>query len=204
MPSEAYQLFLDSMVMDFDKWHDGIGYDLDVLGQLGSEERASIEELLIKNLERAGDWRDVEALVTLGTTSARAAVDKARFHSNTKVRKYALRTIIRNLHSEDMTKEEMTELEEQVIQAVKHGDYEMAEYMPTMRVKRALLDSILSAEYNNEIRVSAVAFLLYLCDQASEPFDWSQRPFFLEFSTSKRDPKMLQHAWEHLRKRTGL
>lgn len=32
MHSESYQGFLDSMVMDFDKWHDGIGYDLEVLG----------------------------------------------------------------------------------------------------------------------------------------------------------------------------
>ena len=204
MPSAAYQLFLDSMVMDFEKWHDGIGYDLEALGRLGPEERASIEELLIGNLEHAGDWRDVEALVALRTTSACAAVDKARFHNNTKVRKYALRTIIRNRHSEDMTKEEMAELEELVIQAVKHGDYEMAEYMPTMRVKKALLDSILELEYANEIRVSAVAFLMYLCGQAPEPFDWSQRPFFLRFSDSERDPKALQQAWEELRQRTGL
>ena len=33
MPSKAYQIFLDSMVMDFEKWHDGIGYDLKVLEQ---------------------------------------------------------------------------------------------------------------------------------------------------------------------------
>jgi len=204
MPRETYQQFLDSMEMNFDKWHDGTGYDLEALGRLEPEERASIEKLLIGKLEHAGDWRDLEALVALGTTSARAAVDKARFHHNTKIRKYALRTIIRNRHSEDMTKEEMTELEELVIQAVTHGDYEMAEIMPNMRVKKALLDSILSAEYNSEIRVSAVAFLLYLCGQAPEPFDWSQRPFFLEFSDSEKDPKIRQQAWEHLRKRTGL
>ena len=204
MPSEAYQQFLDSMVMNFDKWHDGIGYDLEILRQLEPEERASIEELLIRNLEDGGDWRDVEALMTLGTTSARAAVDKARLHRNAKIREYALRTIIYNWYSEDMTKEEMTELEELVIEAVKHGDFEMAEYMPTMRIKKVLLDSILTSEYANEIRVSAVAFLVYLCGQASEPFDWDQRPFFLRFSDSVRDSKALQQAWEELRQRTGL
>jgi len=192
------------MVMDFDKWHDGTGYDLKALEKLGPEERASIEELLIKNLKQAGDWRDVEALADLGTASALAAVDKARLHSNTKVRNYALRICLDTQDSKDMTKKHIAELEEQVIQAVKHGDFEMAENMPTMRVKKALLDSILSVEYNSEIRVSAVAFLLYLCGQAPEPFDWSQRPFFLLFSSLKKDPKMLQHAWEHLRKRTGL
>jgi len=204
MPREAYQLFLDSMVMNFDKWHDGIGYDLEALGQLGSEERDSVEELLTKNLKEVGDWRDVEALAALGTDSALAAVDGARFHNNSKVRKHAIRVILGRQHAKDMTAEEKTELEEQVVQAVARGDYELAEWMPTMRVKKTLLDSILSAEYNSEIRVSAVAFLLYLCGQAPEPFDWSQRPFFLLFSNSQRDSKMLQQAWNHLRKRTGL
>ena len=200
MPSEAYQLFLDSMVMDFDKWHDGIGYDLEVLGRLGPEERDSIEELLIKNLKEAGDWRDVEALVALGTPSARAAVDQARFHSNRRVRKYALRIALGSWHAKDATEEERAELEQQVVQAEAHGDYELAELMPTMRVKKALLDS--TREADSVTRVNAAAFLLYLCGQASEPFDWSQRPFFLLFGDD--DPKMLQLAWNHLRKRIGL
>ena len=200
MPSEAYQLFLDSMIIEFDQWHDGTGYDLEALGRLATEERASIEELLIKNLKHAGDWRDVEALVALGTTSASTAVDKARFHNNTQVRSYALKMILYTQNSKDTTEKDITELEEQVVQAVEHGDYEIAEHMPTMRVKKALLDS--AREADSETRVNVAAFLLYLCGQASEPFDWSQRPFFLRFA--ENNPKELQQAWEELRKRTGL
>lgn len=200
MPSKAYQLFLDSMVMDFDKWHDGTSYDLEILGRLGQEELASIEKLLIGNLKQAGDWRDVDALVALGTDSANKAVDKARFHDNTKVRNYALRTCLNTEDPKDMAEKDVAELEEQVIHSVKHGNFEMAEYMPTMRVKKALLDSALEAK--SEIRGSVAAFLLYLCGQASEPYDWSQRPFFLLFGN--KDPKMLKLAWEHLRKRTKL
>jgi len=200
MPSAAYQLFLDSMVMDIDKWRDGIGYDLKTLEQLGPEERLSIEELLIDNLKQAGDWRDLEALFALGTTSARAAVDMARFHNNTKIRHYALRIALDAHHSKDTTKEVIAALEVLVIQAIEHGDFEIAERMPTMRVKKALLDLV--REANSVIRVNAAAFLLYLCDQAPEPFDWSQRPFFLRFGTE--DPKELQLAWEELRTRTGL
>jgi hypothetical protein len=200
MPSEAYQLFLDSMIIGFDQWHDGTGYDLEALGRLGPEERASIEELLVKNLKEAGDWRDVQALVALGATSARAAADEARFHRNTKVRNYALRIAIDSLNPEDKTEEYVTELEEQVIQAVKHGDFRIAERMPTMRVKKALLNC--AREADSVTRVNAAALLLYLCGGASEPFDWSQRPFFLLFA--EEDPKMLYYAWEHLRKRTGL
>ena len=200
MPSEAYQLFLDSMIMNFDRWHDGTGYDLQALKRLEPEEQASIEELLIANLKQAGDWRDVNALAALGTDSARRAVDKARFHNNTKVRNYALRIALNNQNPKDKTKKDIAELEEQVIRAVEQGDYQMAEYMPNLQVKKALLNSIL--EIDREKRVSAAALLMYLCGQAPEPFDWSQRPFFLRFG--EENPKALQLVWEELRKRTGL
>jgi hypothetical protein len=200
MPGEAYHLFIDSMFMNFDRWHDVIGYDLEALKRMEPEERASIEELLIENLQEAGDWRDVDALAALGTESALEAVDKARFHRKTKVREFALKTILNNHHSKKITKKKVAELEDQVVQAVKRGNFEIAEYMPTVRVKKALLDS--TREADSVIRVNAAAFLLYLCGQAAEPFDWSQRPFFLRFSN--RDPKTLQEAWEELRKRIGL
>ena len=200
MPSEAYQQFLDSMIMNFERWHDGIGYDLEALARLGPEERASIEELLIGNLEQAGDWRDVHALFALGTESALKAVDKARFHRNTQVRDYALKIILETRNSKDMTKKNIAELEDQVIRAVKRGNFEIAEYMPTMKVKKALLDS--TREADSKTRVNAAAFLLYLCGQAEEPFDWNQRPFFLRFAGE--NPEALQQVWEELRRRTGL
>ncbi len=200
MHSKTYQLFLDSMVMDFDKWHDGIGYDLEKLELLEPDELATIEQLLINKLKQDGDWRDLEALNALETPSSDQAVDQARFHNNSKLQNYALRIILDKLDSKDMTETLKTELEDQVVQAVLLGDYEMAERMPTLRVKKALLES--TRNTNSETRVSAAAFLLYLCGQAPEPFDWSQRPFFLQFA--QKDPKMLHFAWEHLRKRTGL
>ena len=200
MTSKAYQLFLDSMVLNFERWHDGIGYDLEALAQLDSRERSSIEKLLIQNLADKGDWRDVQALTVLNTPAAREAVDQARFHKKTKVRNYALRTIIHTRDPVNTTRALEAELEEQVIQAVMQGDYEMAESMPTMRVKKALLDSVLVVD--REIRVSAAAFLLYICGQTSEPFDWNQRPFFLRFG--KESGGELKQAWEELRKRAGL
>ena len=200
MSSKAYQAFLDSMILNFERWHDGIGYDLKILKQLETREKASIEKLLIENLEHKGDWRDVQALAVLNTPTARKAVDQARIHPKTKVRNYALRNIIRNLDPENTSKELSAELEEQVIQAVMQGDYEIAEYMPTMRVKKALLDSVLVVD--SEKRVCGAAFLLYLCGQTSEPFDWDQRPFFLRFSDNNSGD--IHEAWEELRRRAGL
>jgi hypothetical protein len=155
---------------------------------------------LIENLTQAGDWRDVEALVALNTKSASEAVDKARFHNKIQVRNYALKIIINNRNLKNTTKELIAELEEQVVQAVKQGDYQIAESMPTLRVKKALLDSLL--EVDRITRVNAAAFLLYICGQTTDPFDWSQRPFYLRFG--EENTEELQQVWEELRKRSGL
>ena len=201
MTSKIYQKFLDSMKRDFDKWHDGIGYDLEALERMEPQEKDSIEDLLIENLKQAGDWRDVEALVALGTTKAYIEVDKARFHNNAKVRNYALKIIINTRKSKDTAVKDMVGLELQIIQAVENGYYQMAECMPTLRVKKALLKFVREAA-DSVIRVNGAAFLLYICGKTSEPFDWDQRPFFLRFSED--NPEELQKAWEELRKRTGL
>lgn len=200
MTSKAYRVFLDSMIPNFERWHDGLGYDLEALDQLGSQEQDSIEKLLIQNLTDKGDWRDVQALSALNTPAAREAVDRARFHKKIKARNYALRIIISAQDPENTPEELRSELEDQVVQAVMQGDYQMAESMPTMRVKKALLDSVLVID--REIRVSAVGFLLYICGKTSEPFDWDQRPFFLRFR--ERDSVNLKQAWEELRRRAGL
>lgn len=189
------------MKINFDKWHDGIGYDLETLKRMEPQERDSIENLLIENLKQAGDWRDVEALVVIGTTSAFIEVDKARFHNNAQVRNYALKIIINARKSKDATVKDMAGLEQQVIQAVENGYFQMAESMPTLRVKKALLNSVRESD-DSVIRVNGAAFLLYICGKTSDPFDWDQRPFFLRFKGD--NPDELQQAWEELRKRTGL
>ncbi len=195
MTDQAYQLFLDSMVLDFDKWHDGIGYDLQALGRLGPEDQLSIEKLLIENLRQAGDWRDVEALASLPTPSAQAAVAESRNHSIPAVRNYAIRTLLRHPHAAIEA-----ELEGLVIQAVAQGHYDMAESMPTPAVKAALLESARQPECIS--RPHAAALLLYLCGQADEPYDWSQRPFFLRFASADRE--LRETAWRELRDRVNL
>ena len=200
MASEAYQRFLDSMVLDYERWHDGASYDLETLEALGPQERAAAEKVLILHLHGAGDWRDIEALLALGTPSALAAVDQARFHQDAEVRNYALRGIVESRNAGEMVPGDPAELEQQLIRAVQEGDYEMAEMMPSTRVKEALLHSL--PEADPVTRVNGAAFLLYLCGQAAEPFDWDQRPFFLRFAED--DPGELKAAWEELRQRTGL
>lgn len=54
------------MQIDYYKWHDGIGYDIDIIRNASAAERAAIEDVLARR--GAKDWRDVEAFAALGAT----------------------------------------------------------------------------------------------------------------------------------------
>src|SRR5207249_1687233 len=41
-PSDAYTKFMKSTIMDYEKWHDGIGYDLDAFRQMTPQEQAGV------------------------------------------------------------------------------------------------------------------------------------------------------------------
>jgi hypothetical protein len=76
--------FEKSMVIDYEKWHDGIGYDLDAIRGASAVEREQIERLL--QTRGARDWRDVEALAALGTAASKAALRKAAESDDASVR----------------------------------------------------------------------------------------------------------------------
>ncbi len=46
--------FEQSMIMDYEKWHDGIGYDLNALREASPSERETIEKILMRAAQRIG------------------------------------------------------------------------------------------------------------------------------------------------------
>ncbi len=83
-PETPVERFQRSMIIDYEKWHDGIGYDLGVLREASAEERKAIETLLLNG--GVGDWRDVEALAALGTSRALEALKAPVNSKDHKVR----------------------------------------------------------------------------------------------------------------------
>ena len=182
------------MTIGYEQWHDGIGYDLQALAGMTPEDRAAVETILIRQLVGPGDWRDVEALAALATPGAMAALKVAARHRNPEVSNRALEVLAA------AGPEAGAGLEDDIVRAVKNGALDLAQSHPTPRVKRALLDCARLAEPTT--RMHAAAMLMYLCGKAGEPFDWSQRPFFLRFATE--DNQELRSAWTELRQRTGI
>jgi hypothetical protein len=65
--------FRRSMVLDYEKWHDGIGYDLGALAAIPASEHPALLSLLAP----PKGWREIEALLALGTPAAIAALRTA-------------------------------------------------------------------------------------------------------------------------------
>lgn len=201
MKSPPYQRFIKSMAIDYEKWHDGEGYDLAALAELQGAERAEIERTLLGRADN--DWRDLEALAQLDTPAGWRAIERvARGAGDNAVHAARLLAEKSPGHGEEV-------LELQLLQSMRtlKPDAPVAPIIdeaachPTDAIKKALLDAAAFSS-NSTFRVHAAALLLYLAGQTKEPFDWAERPFFLRFGSKL--PRDVGEAHQELRRRLGL
>jgi hypothetical protein len=187
MPSEAFRKFEASLVMDYEKWHDGIGYDLDALRQLEGDELKAAERLLRGVTD--GEWRVAEALAVIKSESAEASLrqmtspatssasggGKARLRAAEELYRQGKRGAPDDVIA-DLIR--TSEPYEGLTQAL-----DLCREFPTRRVKAALLWASL---HNPDARVHAAAMLYHLYGKTNEPFDWELRPFFLKFNETEK------------------
>jgi hypothetical protein len=195
---DPLQRFIASMEMNFEKWHDGAGYDLDLLRALSPEQREAAEEILISHRPR--DWRDIEALAQIDSGRARAAVKAALNDSDPQVRREAMKYAADEI--------DPMERQRQLLRAIGSSRAyaglsemldEVEEFHPP-EVIDALFRATLQRE--GEVAVHLAAMLLFLHGKSSEPFDWEHRPFFLKFNTE--DGGERQAAFKELCQRIGI
>jgi hypothetical protein len=198
MPSDAFHLFTSSMIIDYEKWHDGIGYDLDALNALTPDELKSVETILIQHQPR--DWRDIEALAHIDSNDARKAVEEALRSSDAQIRHTAMQYA--------GEKADVGERERLLIQSLENDEVfggltqaidEVEEFHPP-GVIEALFRGALHRD--GEAAVHFAALLLFLHGRASEPFDWEHRPFFLRFNTTDHGER--RAAFVELCERVGV
>ena len=71
--TDAWTRFLASMIVDYDSWREGTGYDIAALNDMSDTERGALRELIrtrLSNRSRSPDWRDLEAAKALDLTAA--------------------------------------------------------------------------------------------------------------------------------------
>lgn len=189
--SAAYQRFLDSMRIDYEKWHDGIGYDLSALAEMTEDERREIAVILAG---ASDDWRNSQALAALDNEPADASLETLLQSQDIDARLEAAE----QLHAKGKLPDVDRVIAESLRQAESFGGLSrslmLAEAHPTEPVKKALLWCALHAD--GVVAVNCVALLYYLAGLAKEAFDLNHRPFFLRFNTI--DPRERNQAFEEL------
>ena len=163
--------------MDFDKWHDGLGYDLDILSEATPADKHQIFALLAPPT----GWRDVEALAALDTDEARAALQVALQSGSPEVRAAVLR------HGPEVGND--SERLDTMLNALNNGQFfgdltsaldQVEEFHPP-EVVDALFRGLLVRP--GEIATHFAAMLAFVHGKADSSFDWDLRPLFLKFNT---------------------
>jgi len=177
--------------MDYAKWHDGVGYDLDALRKLSLDEKEKVEDSLITR--GVQDWRDIEALAEIGSEKALSAIKSALQSDKYEVRIKAIESLSeKKVVSE---KEIETVLVETIpLVSILNGQtftLRLAEKYPSSAVKRVLLWCALYG--NDDIRVHAAALIYYLYGIATSSFDWNYRPFYLRFGDKNLSNRKLAY-----------
>lgn len=195
---EEARRFLASMAVTFDMWHDGEGYDLKALAKVPAGELKEIETILIQHQPR--DWRDIEALGWIDSPDAKKAVVSALNSSDA-----ATRRVARQYAGEQVDDKQRERL---LVKALENDELLLSDLGASIDEAQtfhppAVMDALFrGALHRAEAGVHFAALLMYLHGKAAEPFDWSQRPFFLRFNTP--DQKEREAAFLELCDKVGV
>jgi hypothetical protein len=197
--SAAYERFMASTNIDYERWHDGVGYDLEALGALQGGEREDAERWLVG---RAGnDWRDLEGLVALGTATARAAVVEQLRHGKLEQRLWAARYLAGDA---SLTADREVAVVAGLESALLYGGLTVALDLATEERSPAMVDALFRACLRDagEAAVQAAARLAFIHGAAKDEFDWDLRPLYLRFNTPDRGER--EAAFRELCARCGV
>jgi hypothetical protein len=173
--------FIESMNIDYEKWHDGVGYDLEILKEANNKEREAIERILVNRNPKG--WRDIEALAALDTPGARQALIISVLGGINEVNMAVLRFAPELINDELRTK--------LIVEALKSANFyygltqtlNLVETYHPEEVVRELFHGLLKRE--GGVAVHFAAMLFYIYGKAETSFDWDKRAFFLKFNTEK-------------------
>lgn len=178
MSADAVKKFQDSMIMDFDMWHDGTGYDLSAIDDMTADERKDVARLL---KARDQTWRELEALAALDMEEVDDVIhETAKTSESTNNRMTAAAALHERGKIKDAAYEEMLCNEIRKLSGTEDGSVRVlleAQGMPSEKVKQALL---WSSWNSTDDSMSCAALLLYLCGKAEDQLAWSHREWLFD------------------------
>jgi len=178
--TDAIDRFLRSMEIDYGKWHDGIGFDVDALREATPAERAVAES----KLDAMRDWRDVEALAllaSLGSASAESALRHALKSGSHEIRLAVVRHAPHLVGDDERSASLVRALDGAAPFAGLDATLSAVEEFHPAPVVDALWRGLTTRP--GDVAVHYAAMLAFIYGTAESSFDWSLRPLFLKFNS---------------------
>ena len=180
--TSALDRFQSSLFIDYEKWHDGVGYDVDALREMTPAERGAAE----RRLDATHDWRDVEALAVLaqlGSTSAEQSLRSALRTGSHEIRLAVLQHAPQLADDEARTAVLVHALETATPFDGFTATLEQVEKFHPPAIVEALWRGLMDRQ--GDVAAHYAAMLAFIYGKADSTFDWSMRPLFLKFNTEK-------------------
>jgi len=181
-PTPAIDRFRNSLFIDYEKWHDGVGYDLDALRALTPAERATAES----RLDATHDWRDVEALAVLadlGSPSAEQSLRHALRAGSQEIRLAILEHAPQLADDDTRSAALVHALETATVFDGFTTTLDQVEKFHPPPIVDALWRGLTTRQ--GDVAVHYAGMLAFIYGKADSAFDWSMRPLFLKFNTEK-------------------
>ena len=177
----ALDRFVRSLFIDYEKWHDGVGFDLDALREVTPTERVVAES----RLDATHDWRDVEALAVLaelGSASAERSLRDALKSGSQEIRLAIMKHAPHLVDAAARTDMLVNALEVATPFDAFTDTLEQVERFHPPPVVDALWRGVDTRQ--GDVAVHYAAMLAFIHGKADSAFDWSMRPLFLKFNTT--------------------
>ena len=194
----ALDRFVRSLFIDYEKWHDGVGFDLDALREVSPAERVVAES----RLDATHDWRDVEALAVLaelGSASAERSLRDALKSGSNEIRLAIMKHAPHLVDDAVRTEMLVNALEVATPFDAFTDTLEQVEGFHPPPVVDALWRGVDTRQ--GDVAVHYAAMLAFIYGKADSAFDWSMRPLFLKFNTTSSAER--RAAVAELRARVG-
>ena len=194
----AIARFERSLFIDYEQWHDGVGYDVALLRELTDQERRGIEA----RLTPPDGWRDVEALAvlaSLGSDSARAELRRVATEGSAETRLAVLRYAPALVDDAARTKALVEALDSATAFDSFTTTLEQVAAFHPPPVVDALWRGLETRQ--GDVAMHYAGMLAFLGGKAESSFDWALRPLLMEFKTE--DSVARRAAIQKLRTRLG-
>lgn len=170
--------FNDSREMNYERWREGIGYDIEAMLGLSPPLRESIEQSLIP----AKDWRDVEALVALGTPRAEQALRVALQSVDVELRLAVMSRAPQLVDPAKRLESVLMALETAVAFGGLSATLDQVEEFHPPAVVESLFRGLLHR--TGDVAYHYATALAVIHGKIPNRWDWSLRPKLLAFNTT--------------------